>query len=90
MVQMVITGLLVGGVLGLVLQRGRFCFTGAFRDVLISKDSLILKALLLSIAVHAIGILALSGLDIISPNVGQFSGVAVIAGGFIFGLGIIM
>ncbi|MCL1948752.1 MAG: YeeE/YedE family protein, partial [Turicibacter sp.] len=31
-----------------------------------------------------------SGLDIISPNVGQFSGVAVIAGGFIFGLGIIM
>ena len=30
---MILTGLLLGAVLGYVLQRSRFCVTGAFRDL---------------------------------------------------------
>ena len=33
MAGMIITGLLLGLVLGFVFQRGRFCVTGAFRDL---------------------------------------------------------
>lgn len=35
---MLLTGLALGIVLGFVFQRGRFCVTGAFRDVWLSLD----------------------------------------------------
>ena len=30
---MILTGLAVGAVLGIVMQRGRFCVTGMLRDI---------------------------------------------------------
>ena len=53
---MLITGLLVGAVLGLVLQRGRFCITGAFRDLWVSRSSRWFTAFLLAIAIQALGV----------------------------------
>lgn len=32
------TGLLCGFLLGFVMQRGRFCITGAFRDMYVTKN----------------------------------------------------
>ena len=36
---MILTGLLLGAVLGYVLQRSRFCVTGAFRDLYLTRST---------------------------------------------------
>lgn len=36
---MLISGLILGLALGFIFQRGRFCVTGAFRDVWISRST---------------------------------------------------
>lgn len=87
---MIITGLVVGIALGAVMQRGRFCVTGMLRDIFLSKSFRGIVALLLVIAVHAIGLAALTSLGIISPEYSTFAPMAVIAGGFLFGISIIL
>lgn len=34
---MILSGLICGALLGFVMQRGRFCLTGGFRDMYIAK-----------------------------------------------------
>lgn len=53
---MLFTGLLCGFLLGFVMQRGRFCITGAFRDLYVTKNSRMFVALLIAITVQSIGI----------------------------------
>ncbi|RSZ62377.1 hypothetical protein EAH68_09555 [Corynebacterium hylobatis] len=87
---MILTGLAVGAVLGIVMQRGRFCVTGMLRDIFLQKTWRSLVALFIVISVHAVGIAALTSLGIISPTYSNFAPIAVIGGGFLFGLGIIL
>ena len=87
---MIITGLLTGIVFGAVLQRGRFCVTGMLRDIFLNKTWRGFTALLILISVHAFGLTLLTGADVLSPEIADFKPVAVIVGGFIFGLGIIL
>ena len=49
-----VTGLLVGGAFGFVLQRGRFCVNSAFREVLF-EDYTMFRAYLLAVVVTMIG-----------------------------------
>ena len=42
---MLLTGLLCGTLLGFVMQRGRFCITGAFRDMYVTKNNKMFVAL---------------------------------------------
>ena len=42
---MLLTGLLCGILLGFVMQRGRFCITGAFRDMYVTKNNKMFVAL---------------------------------------------
>lgn len=87
---MILTGLAVGAVLGIVMQRGRFCVTGMLRDIFLQRTWRTFVALLIVISVHAVGIAALTSLGVISPSYNTFAPVAVIVGGFLFGLGIIL
>ena len=87
---MLITGLLLGAVLGLVLQRGRFCITGAFRDLWVSRSSRWFTAFLLAIAIQALGVALLTALGVISPELPRLSVVATVAGSFLFGVGIVL
>ena len=87
---MILSGLAVGAVLGIVMQRGRFCVTGMLRDIFLQKTWRTTVALFIVISVHALGIAALTSLGVITPSYGNFAPVAVIVGGFIFGLGIIL
>ena len=87
---MSITGLLTGIVFGAVLQRGRFCVTGMLRDIFLNKTWRGFTALLILISVHAFGLTLLTGAGVLSPEISDFKPVAVIVGGFIFGLGIIL
>ena len=90
MVQMVITGLLCGAALGFVLQRGRFCLTGGFRDMYLTKNNRMFYALLLAIAIQSVGVYALIQFGLLQYEVGTFSWVAIVIGSFIFGIGIVL
>ncbi|MDO4901627.1 YeeE/YedE family protein [Actinomyces sp.] len=87
---MILTGLLVGGVLGLILQRGRFCITGAFRDLWVSGSWRWMTAFLLAVAVQAVGVTLLTSTGAITPEVPTLSVVATAAGSLLFGVGIVL
>lgn len=87
---MILTGLVIGALLGIVMQRGRFCVTGMLRDIFLQKSWRTFAALLVVISVHAIGLTALTSAGVISPNYPSFAPLAVIVGGFMFGIGIIL
>lgn len=87
---MILSGLALGAVLGIVLQRGRFCVTGFLRDIFLLKSWRTFTALLIVIAVHAVGLTALTSAGIITPEVKGFAPVAVIVGAFLFGIGIVL
>ena len=90
LLQMAITGIICGVLLGFVMQRGRFCLTGGFRDMYIAKDNRMFYALLVAIAVQAVGVFTLIDLGVFEYTAGQFSVWATIVGAFIFGIGIIL
>ncbi|WAP53194.1 YeeE/YedE family protein [Arthrobacter sp. ATA002] len=87
---MLISGLFVGMALGFVMQRGRFCVTGAFRDVWVTRNTRWLTAFLVVVAVQSVGVFALDAAGVISLNSGPFPWLATIIGGFIFGFAIIL
>ncbi|HHY72079.1 MAG TPA: YeeE/YedE family protein [Bacillus bacterium] len=90
MVQMIFTGLLCGALLGFVMQRGRFCLTGGFRDMYIAKDNRMFYALLIAIAVQSVGVYSLIQIGKFEYSAGAFPWTAVIVGAFIFGIGIVL
>ena len=87
---MILTGLLLGIALGFVFQRGRFCVTGAFRDVWLSGSTRWLTAFGLAIAVQAVIVQFLLGGGLIVAGVPQIAWVGVAAGSFLFGIGIVL
>ncbi|HOB05062.1 MAG TPA: YeeE/YedE family protein [Propionibacteriaceae bacterium] len=87
---MVITGLVLGAVLGFVLQRGRFCVTGAFRDVWLQRKTRWLTAFLIVIAVQSVGYFALLQLGIVKDTAKALPWAAVIIGSIIFGVSIVL
>ncbi len=87
---MVLTGLAVGTALGFAMQRGRFCVTGAFREVWVSRSTRWLTAFLIVIAVQSVGVFALDALGIITLTAGDLAPLATIGGGFIFGFAIVL
>lgn len=88
--QMIFTGLLCGALLGFVMQRGRFCLTGGFRDMFLSKDYRMFYALLIAIAIQSIGVFALIQMGLLQFKAGTFSWLGTIVGSFVFGIGIVL
>lgn len=87
---MLITGLLLGALLGFVLQRGRFCVTGAFRDGFVTRNTLWLTAFVVVIAVQAVGLAVLTSAGVIAPKLSPLPLLAVVIGGLVFGFAIVM
>jgi len=87
---MVVSGLIVGALLGFVMQRGRFCLTGGFRDMYIAKNNRMFYALLIAIAVQSIGVYALIEFGAFQYTAGNLALWATIAGGYLFGIGIVL
>lgn len=87
--------LLIGASLGIVMQRGRFCFFCIFRDLIEEKDSTPFYSILSALAVGSICYAVVFGLFLPTPVAGRFppdahigpvSWVLVLAG-LAFGLG---
>jgi uncharacterized membrane protein YedE/YeeE len=87
---LMLSGLVVGIIFGFVLQRGRFCMNSAFRDIILMKEYTLLKAVALAIVVQMIGfhLMATMGYIQLYPKT-LFWG-AMIVGGFIFGIGMVL
>lgn len=90
MLEMLISGMFVGFLLGFVMQRGRFCLTGGFRDMYLLRDNRMFYALLIAIAIQSVGVFTLIQFDVFQYQAGTTSIIAVIGGSFIFGIGIIL
>jgi len=84
------TGLLIGVIFGVILQRGRICFNSAFRDVLIFKDNYLMKLAALAIALQSITLLLFAQMGVIKLAPMPLNWVANIVGGYIFGLGMVL
>lgn len=87
---MIISGLIVGLLLGFVMQRTRFCLTGGFRDMYVQKNNKMFYALLVAITVQSIGLLVLTGFDVLTVSYQTFPVIGTIIGSFVFGIGIVL
>lgn len=88
---MIWTGLLCGLLLGFVMQRGRFCITGAFRDLYVTRNSKMFIALLIAITVQSVGFFALKQLGILNVEPAENLAIgAVLIGAYLFGIGIVL
>ena len=86
----IISGLIVGGLFGVVLQRGRFCMNSAFRDTIFIKDFTVFRAYLIGLVVLIIGSNILNDMGYIHLKSQSFYPLANIIGGYLFGLGMVM
>lgn len=87
---MIFTGIPVGIAFGFALQRGRFCMNSAFRDIILLKDYDLLKSVGVAILVSMIGFAILDKTGVISINPVPFFWGALMLGGFIFGIGMVI
>ena len=89
---------LMGMAFGFVLQRSRFCFTSAFRDLFLLRDGRVMKGVIAGMAVATVGFTLImsdrlpnSRLDVVAPeaHVSPLA-LALIVGGLAFGLGMVL
>jgi uncharacterized protein len=87
---LVFTGLGVGILFGFALQRGRFCMNSAFRDIILMQEFTLLKALGIAILIEMLGFTILEMTGFITLNPKPLVWGANIAGGLIFGIGMVV
>lgn len=87
---MVWTGLLVGILFGIILQRGRICFNSAYRDVLLFKDNYLLKFYTFTVGLQAILLVVFAKLKVLVLNPAPFNPIGNTIGAYIFGLGMVL
>lgn len=90
MTWLIISGIIVGSLLGFVMQRTRFCLAGGFRDMYIQKSNKMFYALLIAITVQSIGLLILTSTGLVQIPDSTYPIIGTVIGSFIFGLGIIL
>lgn len=87
---------LTGSVFGFILQRARFCFTASMRDPYLTGGTSLTKAVLLALAVTTIGFWAIKygafsrGLPIPGQSFVVPISLSTVAGGIIFGIGMVI
>jgi len=89
-IERVLSGLIVGLIFGFLLQRGRFCFNSAFRDIILFKDTMIVKAIWVAVVIEMVGFALLTDLGVIFPYPRGFYWGANMLGGFVFGVGMVI
>jgi len=80
--------MLFGVVFGLLIERAQICFTSAFRDMWITGRTHMAKAIILGMAVSAIGIFSYVQLGVEAKI--MWAGPNAVIGGLLFGFGIVL
>ncbi|MCG8480843.1 MAG: YeeE/YedE family protein [Spirochaetales bacterium] len=83
-------GVTLGIALGWVLQRGGFCMNTAFRSILFGEDRSTLKAWCLVLLINIPSVTLLTDLGFLRPQTTPFFWPALIIGGLLFGLGMVL
>jgi hypothetical protein len=89
---------LIGVAFGVIVQRSRLCFAGAFRDLIMSGDGRPMRALIIGLAITTVGFGMLMARFVPDPSFNvlppgahiQPVGFATIAGGVLFGIGMVL
>ncbi len=83
--------LLFGALFGIIFQRSRLCFAAGFRDIFAARDTKLLRWILVAEMVGMIGFSILKFKGFIAPDHFVFpTGINTIAGGFVFGIGMVI
>jgi hypothetical protein len=85
--------LLLGLILGSIFYRADFCMAGMFRDIFLFRDCSMLRSLsvYLVTAMVLFFIIRQSGLAVFDrPPIYKFPSIATLAGGFVFGVGMVL
>jgi uncharacterized membrane protein YedE/YeeE len=91
LLQIAFLGALVGVPLGYAMQRTNLCFNSAYREVLLRRNTVLLRGILLAILIQMLGLALLVQLNVgtLQMNVVPFYWLAAIVGGFAFGLAMV-
>ena len=89
---------LLAGAAGFTLQRSRFCFASAFRDVFLFGSSKIMKGIIVGLGVATIGFAIIMHHQVPFPSFGVTPneanilpvGISTVVGGLIFGFGMVI
>jgi hypothetical protein len=89
--QIAFLGALVGVPLGYAMQRTNLCFNSAYREVLLRRNTVLLRGILLAILIQMLGLTILIQLNVsdLQMNVVPFYWLAAIVGGFVFGIAMV-
>jgi len=88
----------VGLGMGVIIQRGRLCFAASFRDLFLSGRGELMRALLLGLMLATTAFAALMARMVPDPGLGDLAprihvwplGANVLAGGLLFGVGMVL
>src|SRR5919199_1422803 len=83
---------------GLVLQRGRLCFAGAFRDLFLMRNGTMMRAILVGLAIMAPVFALIEARAVPEPSFGAVAagahvvplGLNLAVGGLLFGVGMVV
>ncbi|UNC92775.1 YeeE/YedE thiosulfate transporter family protein [Candidatus Contubernalis alkaliaceticus] len=77
---------------GYVLQRSRFCFAASFRDLIVLKNSTIMRAVIIAMVISTLGFYVYNVYFASGDAVGIFYpvGINTAIGAFLFGLGMVI
>jgi uncharacterized membrane protein YedE/YeeE len=91
LLEVALRGALIGVPLGYVMQRFNLCFNSAYREALLLKNTVLLRAILLAILVQMVGLGLVFGLSVggVETAVVPFWPLAAVIGGFLFGLAMV-
>ncbi len=89
---------LIGLAFGFVLQRSRLCFAGAFRDLFLSRDGRLMRAVILGLFVATAGFSLFMARLVPDPAIGGLPpqahvlpvGLHQVVGGVVFGIGMVL
>ncbi len=90
MLKSLLFGLPIGLAFGFALQRGRFCMNTAFRNLVFTRDLTLFRAYILALVIQMVLVNIFYQLGWIEVSRAPFYWMANIAGGFIFGLGMVL
>ncbi len=84
--------------LGVVLQRGRFCFAGAFRDLYLMGNGTMMRAILVGLAIATPAFALIEAKAVPNPSFGALPagahliplGFQIVVGGVLFGIGMVV
>ncbi|WP_395597779.1 YeeE/YedE thiosulfate transporter family protein [Morganella morganii] len=85
-----VSGLFIGILFGGLLQSGQFCFVSGFRNILYQRNTRFLTALLIAVTIQSVGFFALESAGLLHIPEGNLPITATLAGGFIFGAGMVL